>query len=59
MKIKPLYSPVNHTKEAKALNIRKQYRVYLAEMESYKWRPMTFREWMNYPRTPRTQEPKP
>jgi hypothetical protein len=42
---KPRHDLINHTPAVKRLNIRLQYRAYLAEMKAYHFYPMTFREW--------------
>jgi len=45
---KACHDYVNHTPIVKTLNIRLQYRVYLAEMEAYKFHPLSFRAWHRY-----------
>lgn len=44
----PCYEYINHTPIVKTLDIRKRYRVYLAEMESYKFFPLDFRTWYGW-----------
>lgn len=44
----PCHKYVNHAPIVKTLDIRLQYRVYLAEMEDYKFIPLSFREWYRY-----------
>lgn len=45
---KACHAYINHTPIVKTLNIRLQYRVYLAEMEAYRFNPLSFREWHRY-----------
>lgn len=48
MNYKPCHKYINHTPIIKTLNIRLQYRVYLAEMQGYKFIPMSFRVWYSW-----------
>ena len=45
---KACYTLPNHHKDVKKFNIRKQYRIYLAEMESYKFIPLDFKTWYGW-----------